>query len=99
MILWVDGAHAPRENMRRDERLLAAAESGGLAEPVLRLFQFPPPGITLGRAQDASRVLDLPRCERDQVPWAVRPTGGRAPLHAPGGARSLPPPPRPPPPR
>jgi len=81
MILWVDGAHDPRENMRRDERLLAAAESGGLAEPVLRLFQFAPPGITLGRAQDPARVLDLARCERDHVPWAVRPTGGRAIFH------------------
>jgi lipoate-protein ligase A len=79
MILWVDGAHDPRENMRRDACLLAAAESG--AGPVLRLFRFSPPGITLGRAQDPARVLDLARCERDRVPWAVRPTGGRAILH------------------
>ncbi len=81
MILWVDGAHDPRENMRRDERLLAAAEGGALAGPVLRLFTFAPAGITLGRAQDPARVLDLERCARDRVPWAVRPTGGRAILH------------------
>jgi lipoate-protein ligase A len=79
MILWVDGAHDPRENMGRDSGLLAAAEAG--AEPVLRLFRFSPAGITLGRAQDPGRMLDLARCARDRMPWAVRPTGGRAILH------------------
>src|SRR5262245_66543397 len=80
MILWLDGAHDPSENMRRDEALLAAAELGG--EPVLRLFAFAPPGITLGLNQAAERELDLARCEADGVPWASRPTGGRAIFHA-----------------
>src|SRR5258705_11210565 len=97
MILWVDGAHDPRENMRRDERLLAAAEGGALAGPVLRLFTFAPAGITLGRAQDPARVLDLERCARDRVPGAVRPTGGRARPPRRGGAPSLTPPPSRPP--
>jgi lipoate-protein ligase A len=79
MILWCDGAHDPTENMRRDAALLAAAESG--AEPVLRLFAFAPPGITLGMNQDPGRELDLERCAADRVPWAVRPTGGRAIFH------------------
>ena len=81
MILWVDGAHEPRENMRRDELLLGTAESAAQAPPVLRLFRFAPPGITLGRGQDPARVLDLARCARDGVPWALRPTGGRATFH------------------
>jgi len=81
MILWLDGAHAPLENMRRDAGLLAAAADLDF-EPVLRLFGFAPPGITLGRAEDPARTLDLERCERDGVPWAVRPTGGRAVFHA-----------------
>ncbi len=80
MILWCDGAHGAAENMRRDAALLAAAESG--AEPVLRLFRFAPPAITLGRNQDPERELDLARCAEDGVPWAVRPTGGRAIFHA-----------------
>ncbi len=80
MILWVDGAHDPAENMRRDACLLAAAERG--AEPVLRLFRFAPPGITLGMNQAPGSELDLARCEADGVPWAVRPTGGRAIFHA-----------------
>jgi lipoate-protein ligase A len=66
--------------MRRDAALLAAAECG--ADPVLRLFGFAPAGITLGLNQDAARELDLERCARDGVPWASRPTGGRAIFHA-----------------
>jgi lipoate-protein ligase A len=80
MILWCDGAHDPAENMRRDAALLAAAEHG--REPVLRLFRFAPPGITLGMNQDPARELDLARCTADGVPWATRPTGGRAIFHA-----------------
>ncbi len=81
MILWLDGAHDAPENMRRDAALLAACERGALVEPVLRLFTFAPPGITLGHAQDPERELDLARCRADGVAWAVRPTGGRAILH------------------
>lgn len=80
MILWCDGAHDAAENMHRDRALLAAAETG--APPVLRLFQFAPPGITLGHNQDPARELDLDRCAADGVTWALRPTGGRAIFHA-----------------
>src|SRR4030095_15234407 len=66
--------------MRRDAALLAAAEAG--AEPVLRLFRFRPHGITLGASQRPEVELDLDRCAADRVPWAVRPTGGRAIFHA-----------------
>jgi lipoate-protein ligase A len=79
MILWCDGGHDPAENMRRDAALLEAAAAG--AEPVLRLFTFVPPGITLGRAQDPARELDLDRCRTAGLQWAVRPTGGRAIYH------------------
>lgn len=80
MILWVDGAHDPEENMRRDRALLAAAERS--AEPVLRLFRFDPHGITLGAREHYEVALDLDRCRTDGIPWAVRPTGGRAIFHA-----------------
>ena len=80
LILWCDGSHDAAENMRRDAALLAAAESG--APPVLRLFDFAPPGITLGRNQAPDRELDLARCAADGVSWAIRPTGGRAIFHA-----------------
>lgn len=80
-IVWCDGAHDARENMRRDAALLDAAARGDLVEPVLRLFTFRPAGITLGHSQDPQRELDLARLERDGVGWAVRPTGGRAIFH------------------
>ncbi|TMQ72849.1 MAG: hypothetical protein E6K80_01700 [Candidatus Eisenbacteria bacterium] len=80
MILWIDGSHAPEENMRRDAMLLANAEAG--APPVLRLFSFHPHGITLGAREHPEDTLDLERCRRDGIPWAVRPTGGRAIFHA-----------------
>src|SRR5262249_11264489 len=80
VILWVDGGHSPEENMRRDGALLAAAEAG--AEPVMRLFAFEPHGITLGAHEHPEQALDLERCRADAVPWAVRPTGGRAIFHA-----------------
>ena len=83
LILWCDGAHDPGENMRRDAALVAAVGTGATAgEPVLRLFRFAPHGITLGHAQRPARELNLERCRRDGVPWAVRPTGGRAIFHA-----------------
>ncbi|TMQ65103.1 MAG: hypothetical protein E6K78_08240 [Candidatus Eisenbacteria bacterium] len=65
--------------MWRDTRLLARAHRGG--EPVLRLFGFRPPSITLGRSQSPEGELDLARCVEDAIPWAVRPTGGRAVFH------------------
>lgn len=80
MNLWCDGGHDAAENMRRDAALLAAAERG--APPVLRVFGFSPPGITLGLNQDPAHELDLGRCAADGIGWAVRPTGGRAIFHA-----------------
>ena len=68
--------------MRRDAGLLDRLEQGGAEQAVLRLFRFEPHGITLGASQEPARVLDLERCERDGVPFAVRPTGGRAIFHA-----------------
>jgi len=94
MILWCDGAHDAHENMRRDRALLAALADprmdgrrcgpwthAGVPPAVLRLFQFSPPGITLGYAQDPARELDLDRCRAEGVSWAPRPTGGRAIFH------------------
>ncbi len=81
MILWCDAGHPARENMRRDAELLARVASGGIEEPVLRVFRFRPAGITLGRSQDPARELDLERVRAAGFEWAVRPTGGRAIFH------------------
>ena len=79
--LWVDGAHDAPTNMARDAALLERAEAGALGGPLLRLFTFSPPGITLGRGQDPETELDATAVTRDGVRWAVRPTGGRAIWH------------------
>lgn len=80
-VLWLDGAHPAAENMARDAALLEAIASGAHPGPVLRLYTFSPAGITLGRAQDPARELDLEAVARDGVTWAVRPTGGGAIWH------------------
>jgi len=79
--VWVDGAYDAPTNMARDRALLERAEAGSLERPLLRLFTFSPPGITLGRAQVPEVELDLEAVERDGVRWALRPTGGRAIWH------------------
>jgi lipoate-protein ligase A len=81
MILWCDGAHSPAENMQRDAALLAAAVDDPSRPAVLRLFRFAPPGITLGANQVPEHELDLERLRAAAIPWAVRPTGGRAIWH------------------
>lgn len=81
LVVWHDGPHDAPENMARDAALLERAATLEPPGTVLRLFTFAPPGITLGRAQEPARELDLGRLERDGVRWALRPTGGRAIWH------------------
>lgn len=78
--LWLDGAHDAHENMARDAAALARAAAGAPGV-LVRLFTFAPRGITLGRAQDPVRELDLARVAEAGLTWAARPTGGRAILH------------------
>ena len=68
------------ENMALDEALLERAERG--AAPVLRLYSFDPPAITIGAHQDPSRALDLGAVRAGGVDVVRRTTGGRALLHA-----------------
>lgn len=81
LLLWIDEPRDAPAQMSRDAALLDAAVAAEHPQTLLRLFTFAPPGITLGRAQDPARELDLAALARDGVPWAVRPTGGRAIWH------------------
>ncbi len=67
-------------NMAVDEFLLNRAESEGGA-PVLRLYSFSPPALTLGYHQDAARAIDLAAAAADGLDVVRRITGGRALLH------------------
>jgi len=67
-------------NMAVDEFLLKKVEKEGGA-PVLRLYSFCPPAITLGYHQDAARAIDIETAAADRLDVVRRITGGRALLH------------------
>jgi len=71
----LDGA----THMRRDAALLASYARGDA--PVLRLYTWSPPAVSLGHMQTPESLLDLAACRAAGVDVVVRPTGGRAILH------------------
>ncbi|MFM8303120.1 MAG: biotin/lipoate A/B protein ligase family protein [Actinomycetota bacterium] len=77
----VDDLDRPRGaagQMEADRALLEAVVSGG--PPVLRLYRWAPPALSLGRFQ-ADQDVDTAACARFGVEVVRRPTGGRALLH------------------
>jgi lipoate-protein ligase A len=66
------------EQMAADVALLDRVAGG--APPALRLYQWDPPALSLGRFQPADEV-DRAACARAGVEVVRRPTGGRALLH------------------
>lgn len=73
------GARTGAQNMALDEALVHTVQAGG--KPVLRLYSWAPPAVSLGYAQDAEGELDLIACRTAGVNVVRRPTGGRAVLH------------------
>ncbi len=68
--------------MERDEALaLALLHGAPEARPIVRLYQWEPWAVSLGRHQDAD-TLDRELLARDGIDLVRRPTGGRAILHA-----------------
>ena len=68
-------------NMAVDEALLLCFDPA-TSLPVLRLYGWQPPALSLGRFQDAARVLDLGRCRAAGIPVVRRITGGGVIYHA-----------------
>jgi len=66
-------------NMNRDVELCQAVSTTGV--PTLRLYRWKPFTISLGYNQKEN-VLNLERCNSDDIGIVKRPTGGRAILHA-----------------
>jgi lipoyl(octanoyl) transferase len=66
--------------MAEDRDLLERAERGE-GEPVLRLYEWDQPTVSLGFHQ-AEDSLDAGRLAVAQIPWVRRPTGGAAVLHS-----------------
>jgi len=83
-VLDVSGDQTPWWNMALDRWLLRRCEAGDPV-PILRLYGWDRPTLTLGRNQDphADRI-DLACCRRLGVSVVRRPTGGRAVYHGRG---------------
>lgn len=77
--LLVDGAATGSWNMAVDEAL-AESVAGGESPPVVRLYRWQPPCLSLGFAQPYT-AADADFCAREGVDVVRRPTGGRAVLH------------------
>jgi len=70
-----DGAY----NMALDEALLHGAIAGG--QPVLRIYAWQPPAVSLGYFQQLDESIDRAEITRRGFGLVRRPTGGRAILH------------------
>jgi len=74
------GALGGAENMALDEALLEAVASGR-SRPVLRLYRWDPPTVTLGYGQRGRHAVNLAACRDLGLDVVRRSTGGRAVLH------------------
>ena len=87
----VDRARSGADNMARDCALLARAETsfegnepavaGRIVPPVLRVYAWDPPALSLGHHQSEDDV-DLAALTARGIDLVRRPTGGAAVLHA-----------------
>ena len=74
---FIDSGLADGFSNMAEDAALARCWQG---KPVLRLYGWRPPAISLGFHQRLED-LDLERCSRDNIDVDYRPTGGRAVLH------------------
>ena len=74
------GAATGSFNMAVDETLLDEVAAGN-SQPVMRLYRWNPPAVSLGYHQVPERELRLERCHQAGIEVVRRPTGGRAVLH------------------
>lgn len=77
--LLIEGDLPGSLNMARDISILESV-AAGKSEPLLRLYGWSPPCLSLGKHQTIDAV-DLGFCEEHGVDVVRRPTGGRAVLH------------------
>jgi len=79
LIDWqgTDGA----TNMARDAHLLELVDQGVLDRPILRVYFWDPPTLSLGFHQKWRQVFDSEALKAEGVGLVRRPTGGRVVLH------------------
>jgi lipoyl(octanoyl) transferase len=76
-----EGPLAGPANMALDEALLSCFDPLH-SLPVLRLYGWEPPALSVGRYQDAAAALDLELCAAEGIPVVRRMTGGGIIYHA-----------------
>ncbi len=81
--LLLEAGETGLENMLLDEAL-AVRVAEGHSLPVIRIYAWPCPAVSLGRHQKPEPLLDVERCEREGIEIVRRPTGGKAILHSAG---------------
>jgi lipoate-protein ligase A len=82
LVTWrliLDGEHPGAWNMAMDEALADAVDGDG-SPPVIRLYRWRPPCLSLGFSQPYE-AADATFCAAHGVDVVRRPTGGRAVLH------------------
>ncbi len=75
----LDGARHPHLNMALDYILLESRAPRG--EAVLRLYTWLPPGVSLGRRQEATGTVNIGEASRRGYVVVRRPTGGATLVH------------------
>ncbi|MGM0652585.1 MAG: lipoate--protein ligase family protein [Bacillota bacterium] len=78
--LILDPPLTGRENMEKDLELMVDVSRGD-SPPILRLYRWSTPAVSLGYFQDQEEVVDLKACREAGIDIVRRPTGGRAVLH------------------
>ena len=79
--LIIHGPMGPAENMAVDEALARICEKGGEGFPVLRLYWWRLPTLSLGAKERLAEAADVEACRRLGIALVRRATGGRAVLH------------------
>jgi lipoate-protein ligase A len=74
------GPNIAAYNMAVDEELLARAQAGEKT-PVLRLYSWDPPAVSLGRFQKIEEAVKVDACRKHGFDIVRRITGGRTVLH------------------
>ncbi len=78
--LILDSARPAAENMAIDE-VLMESQSSPQSIPVLRIYSWKRPSISVGYFQNAARVAERFECARKKIPLVRRITGGGMVLH------------------
>ncbi|MCE4614357.1 MAG: lipoate--protein ligase family protein [Desulfurococcales archaeon] len=79
LTIIIDGPRHPLVNMALDYTLLRTRPRRG--EAVLRIYQWLPSGISIGRRQEVDAVVDLSEANKLGYIVVKRPTGGAALIH------------------